>query len=285
MSALDLALFAALGSALLHATWNALLKTAPDRTLALGVQNAVISLCGIVVLLFFAPLPEKESWPFIAATAVVQLFYQVFLLQAYKHGDLSRSYPIARGCAPLLVAFAGLILGDDILAPGGYLGLALVSLGIMSLILSRKYGGLSRLDKGLIYAVLTGAMIASYSVIDSRGVRLSGSAWGYAALLFTVSNGILAIAIMVLKQPLKWQGQTRTYIGGVAGGFMSAAGYSLVIWAYSVASAAEIVALRETSVIFGAAIGAFILKEGFGPRRVFSAALVALGVIVLKVWS
>ena len=221
MSALDLALFAALGAALLHATWNALLKTAPDRTLALGVQNAVMSLCGIVVLLFFAPLPAKESWPYIAASTAMTFFYQIFLLKAYKHGDLSRSYPIARGCPPLLVALAGLILGDDILAPGGYLGLALVSLGIMSLIFSRKYGGLRGLDKGLIYAVLTGAMIASYSVIDSRVVRFSDSPWGYAALLFVVSNGTFAIAIMALKRPLKWQGEDfrwwcyrRVHVGG-----------------------------------------------------------------------
>ena len=278
-------LAAVLGAALLHATWNALLKSSGDRVISMAMQDSVMFLCGAVILgTGLVAVPAPAVWPFVVASAAVHIFYRAFLLKTYRYGDLSKSYPIARGTAPLYVACAGNLIGDDLLGFWGFASVILISLGIISLVFSRSNGQLIRLDRGISYALLTGLLIAAYSTIDSRGVRLADTALGYIASLwlsecFLVPAYALTTRRALFIDAVRWHGGR-----GAMGGVLSGTAYALIIWAFSHASAAQVVALRETSVIFGAAIGAYILKEGFGPRRILSAATVALGVIALR-WT
>ena len=278
-------LIAVLCAALMHATWNAILKSAGDRLISLAAQDCVMFTLGCMLLLI-APFPAPEAWPFIAASSGVHIFYRAFLLKAYRYGDLSRVYPVARGSAPLWVAMAGLAIGDDVLTIAGFMSVSLIALGIISLIFSRAYGGMTlgraKWDRGLTYAFATGVVIAIYSVIDSRGVRLSDSVLGYIGLLFATECIPVPAFVLATRRKDLVKTMRANGFGGVYGGVFAVTGYGLVIWAFTQASAAQVVALRETSVIFGAIIGAYILKEGFGPRRVFSAGLVALGVILLR---
>lgn len=280
-----LVLLAVLGSALLHATWNALIKSSADRLVSMSLHDAVMWSIGALLAIFGAPVPKPEAIPYIIVSAGVLVFYRIFLLKAYRHGDFSRSYPIARGSAPLLVGIAGIVIGDDVLTPLGYASTLLISLGIVSLILSRKHAEARRLDRGLFYALATGCIIATYSVIDSRGVRIAETSIGFFAYLVLLSSSWLPVYTALTRRrefgtAIRTHGQR-----ALVSGSCSVAAYLCVLWAYSQASAVQVVALRETSVIFGAIIGAYVLREGLGPRRIASAAAVATGVILLQLYG
>jgi drug/metabolite transporter (DMT)-like permease len=276
---------AVIGAAILHATWNALIKSSGDRVVSLALQDGVMLCFGLVLIIFVAPIPDSRAFPYIAGSAGILIFYRIFLLKAYRHGDFGRSYPIARGTAPLLVACAGVLIGDDVLSLYGYGAIALISIGIIGLVFSKKYSGGNRLDRGFIYALACGCMIAGYSVVDSRGVRLADTAVGYYACLSIISCSWLPTYVLATKGSGIFP--AFRVLGGRAliSGSSSGLGYLIVVWAYSQTSAVQVVALRETSVVFGAIIGAYILKEGLGPRRVTCSLLVASGVIFLLLYQ
>lgn len=278
-------LLAVLAAALLHATWNALIKSAGDRFVSMALHDTVMFGICIFLIVFVAPFPSLESFKYILPSVAIFIFYRLFLLKAYRHGDFSRSYPIARGIAPLLVACGGLLIGDDILSLAGYGAIGLISLGIISLTLSRKYSNDKKLDRGFFYALATGCVIATYSVIDSRGVQTSGTAVGYFAYLTALSCCWVPIFAILTKRQAVFEAIPTQGKRALISGSCSVIAYLCVIWAFTQTSAVQIVALRETSVIFGAIIGSYILKEGLGPRRVASATLVAMGVILLQVFG
>jgi drug/metabolite transporter (DMT)-like permease len=275
-------LLAVLGAAVLHATWNALLKSSGDRVVSLGLQDGVMFCISAGLIIFGAPIPQSEAFPFMLGSVGLLVFYRIFLLKAYRHGDLSRSYPIARGSAPLLVAIAGIMIGDDVLSPIGYGAILMISVGIIGLVFSRAFAGGPKIDRGFWYALACGCVIAGYSVVDSRGVRIADTAIGYYAYLSIMSCSWMPIYILATRRR-QIADDIRNYGGrAVISGGSSALGYLCVVWAYSQASAVQVVALRETSVIFGAIIGSYILKEGLGPRRIACAVIVATGVIFLQ---
>lgn len=270
-----------MAAAILHATWNALIKSSGDRFISMAFQDLVMLGISLTLIVFVAPTPNAEAFPYIFVSAGVLVFYRIFLLKAYQHGDFSRAYPIARGVSPLLVGCAGFAIGDDVLSSNGYGAISLISLGIISLVFSKKYAGDKKLDRGLLYALATGCMIATYSVIDSRGVRIAETAIGYNAYLTSLSTSWLPIYALITRRRALIPAFRLYFPRALISGSCSVAAYLCVVWAFSQASPVQVVALRETSVIFGAVIGAYILKEGFGPRRIFSAALVVAGIVLL----
>ncbi len=267
-------------SAVLHASWNAVVKAAhADR---LTTQSLVVWTSFVAALLTipFVPIPAPESWPFIALSTVAHTFYYVFLLLAYKDGEFSRVYPIARGTAPLLVAlFATVLVGEALSLPQS-VGVVLVSLGILSLAFER---GLPRGREGrsVAAALLTGLTITAYTLIDGMGVRRSGSALGYIAWLFAIEGLPFGIAAFVLRGAPSWRAPRGDWTKAILGGLLATIGYGIAIWAMGQAAFAGIVSLRETSVVFGAIIGAVFLGERFGPVRYLAAALVASGNLLL----
>lgn len=267
-------------SALIHASWNAIIKSDADRLLSFGVVMLVGAVMGLAAVPF-TQTPALDAWPWLIGSVVIHVFYYFFLLRAYAHGDLSHVYPIARGIAPLLVAvIAGRFVGEQ-LALREVLGLLLVSSGVVGLAFAR---GLPRAGEGraLIYAVLTGISIAGYTVVDGMGARASGSALGYIAWL-NVLEGPWIFVLAVFRR----RGATIPYLRqywwrGTVGGVIATIGYGIAIWALSVSPMAHVTALRETSSLFGALIGAYILKESLGIRRVLAAAIMVSGLLMMN---
>ncbi len=267
-------------SALIHASWNAIIKSDADRLLSFGVVMLVGAVMGLAAVPF-TQMPAPEAWPWLVGSVVIHNFYYFFLLRAYTHGDLSHVYPIARGIAPLLVAgIAGRFVGEQLVLRE-ILGVLLVSTGVIGLAFSR---GLPRAGEGraLVYAVLTGISIAGYTVVDGMGARNAGSALGYIAWL-NVLEGPWIFMLAVFRR----RGATLPYLRqywwrGTVGGVIATIGYGIAIWALSVSPMAHVTALRETSSLFGALIGAYVLKESLGIRRVIAAAVMVSGLLMMN---
>jgi drug/metabolite transporter (DMT)-like permease len=266
-------------SALLHASWNALTRRSVDPLLAIWL---VTLCCGAVAGLAtpWVDFPRREAWPYLAGSVVLHLAYQLFLAHAYRVGDLSQVYPIARGLAPCVVAALAAMLAGEVPGAVQLAGLALVSGSIAGLAL----GGArhARVPRAAGAALVTGILIGAYTFVDAAGVRAAGRAFDYIAwvlLLDSLPMSILALALR-RREALGFLRAELRY--GLAGGVMAAAGYGIVMWAMSRASMAGVAALRETSVIFAAWIGTRLLGEPFGGRRIVAAAGVAAGIVLLR---
>ena len=264
-------------AALLHASWNAILKNGEDHFRSIVLMTAASSLACLPALLRL-PVPLRACWPEVALSSALHVGYNLFLVGAYRHGDLGQVYPIARGSSPLLVALgAALVAGEQ---PGALAvgGIVLVSVGILSL--ARGWTGASR--KGIATALTTGAFIAAYSVTDGIGGRLSGDPIAYSAWLFVLDGVPMVVIFLVVRgrrAPLV--DRSRETLMSAAGGLVSIVAYTLIISAASVSPMGPVSALRETSVIFAALIGWLFLGERFSGRRLGSCALVALGAVLL----
>ena len=268
-----------LSAAVMHAVWNAFVKMDGDRLMTMAV---VISTTGLLapMLLLIGPPPALESWPYILLSVLLNNAYFLFLIEAYRFGDLSQVYPIARGSAPLLVAVGAALFANEQLSVVELAGVFIISAGTISLIWR---SGL-RVDaekRSIIFALLTGLMIASYTIIDGIGVRLSGNPAAYIGWLFILSP--LPIASIAI---IRRRGEALVYIRNnwklaVLAGGLNLGSYGLSIWALSLAAMAHGSARRETSVIIAALIGTQLLGESFGKRRILAAIVVATGVILI----
>ena len=271
-------------AAVLHASWNALVKAGEDK---LVMQTLVISVHGYLAmpLLFFLPLPDPASWPYLGLSALIHFVYYAGVIGAYRHGDLSQVYPIARGSAPALVALGAWILAGEALSAAELLGVFTVSLGIVSLTgLPRQLRGQGdgREAKAIGFALLTGATIASYTLADGLGVRESGHALSYILWLFAL-EAVPLTAFTLWRRHGRVVAAFKPHLkAGVIGSLLSGLAYGIVIWAMSVAPMAHVVALRETSVLIAAIIGTRLLREPFGRKRIAAAAVVAAGAILLE---
>jgi drug/metabolite transporter (DMT)-like permease len=259
LSGIDIAL--TLAAALLHATWNAVVKGSGDRLLLLAAITVICQLLGGIFVPFVTP-PDPASWPFILASLMLHGGYYVFLLQAYRVGDLSHVYPLARGMAPLLVTGGSALFAQEFLAAPALAGVVLASLGICS------------------FAFGTSLFIAAYTLVDGSGVRLSGHPFGYIAWLFLLDGfGIALIAAYMRWGQLArfMRGEWKTSLGG---GIAAALAYGLVVYAMNFGAMALVSALRETSVVFAAFIGTVFLRERITWRRALSASVIAGGLIL-----
>ncbi len=267
-------------AALFHARWNALVKTSGDRLAVLAMLNGVSAVFAMLVLPF-VEVPARESWVYLGASIVLHSGYYFFLIGAYRVGDLSHVYPLARGLSPLLVAGAAVAFAGETLSFAAFMGVLLACAGIVSL--SFDGGPPWRGDRRpLLFALGTAVFIASYTIVDGIGVRAAGSVAGYIAWLFALDAiPIVVVAWMLRSRELRWTLRSEWKKGAV-GGVLALAAYGLVIWAMSLAAMAAVSALRETSVIFAALIGTILLKERFGTLRISAAVLVAAGVVLMN---
>ncbi|OED47200.1 EamA family transporter [Leisingera sp. S232] len=266
-----------LSAALLHALWNAIVKTAADRTTTLGLVafGHVVPGAAMAAVL---PLPSAESFPFILGSTVVHFGYYYMLGRAYQHGDLSVVYPIARGIVPALVAIWAMAFAGETLPLQAWAGIAVIAIGIQLSSWKALRSGVGR--PALAFAVGTGVCISIYSVVDGIGVRLSEntlSYWAWGALLHVFIAGFVALRRRRTLAALPG----RTWALGIAGGLVSMIAYGLVLYAKNFAPLGAVSALRETSVIFAALIGFVFLKEGNWMRRLGSAVLMAVGVALI----
>jgi drug/metabolite transporter (DMT)-like permease len=268
-----------LAAALLHASWNALVKAGGDPFVRLAVVNVVGGLCTLPVLLFVAS-PAPESWPYLFGSVVVHHAYFLALAYGYRFGDLSHVYPIARGVAPPLVALAAWTFTGESLGLLGLLAILVISGGIVSLAFAGD--GRRTTIKPLILGLSTGITIAGYTLFDGLGGRAAGDVLGYIVWLFVIDAVPFSIIVACRYHRRLGPALAACWRPATIGGVLSVIAYGLVIWAMSLAPMAAVSALRETSVIVAALIGTRLLREPFGTRRIVAASLVAAGVVLLQ---
>ncbi|MEU5270924.1 EamA family transporter [Streptomyces hygroscopicus] len=292
---------AVLIAAVTHASWNAIAHGIRDQLLAFTLVGGGGMLGGLA-LLPFAPAPAADAWPYLLASAAIHVVYQLLLMRSFHLGDFGQMYPIARGTAPLVVTVAAAVFVGERPDRWQAAGIALASAGLVGVALwgirgsLRPATGESGGDGGngesgggggsgggpqwlaLTAAVATGLSIAAYTVVDGLGVRSSGSPLGYIAWLMILEGlAVPACALAVRRGALL--GQLRPVAArGLLGGLLSVLAYGLVLWAQTRAELAPIAALRESSIIVGAAIGALFFKEGFGAPRIAAAGLMVAGI-------
>ncbi|MFF7730660.1 EamA family transporter [Streptomyces sp. NPDC008001] len=269
---------AVLIAAVTHASWNAIAHGIRDQLLAFTLVGGGGTLCG-AVLACFAPLPDGAAWPYLLGSAVLHVVYQMLLMRSFTLGDFGQMYPIARGTAPLAVTVLAAVFAGE--TPGGWqaAGVLVASAGLVGLALWGIRGAGARPHWAAVAAAAaTGLSIAAYTVVDGLGVRASGTPLGYIAWLMILEGCAIPVYAMVTRRG-RFAAEIRPYaVRGLAGGALSVAAYGLVLWAQTRADLAPISALRESSILVGAAIGALFFKERFGAPRVAAAGLMVAGI-------
>ncbi|MFF9914433.1 EamA family transporter [Streptomyces sp. NPDC013457] len=269
---------AVLLAAVTHAAWNAMAHTIRDQLLSFTLISGGGALIGGVAA-FFVPLPAAGAWPYLVASAALHVGYMVLLMRSFTLGDFGQMYPIARGTAPLAVTVLAAVFVDEIPDAWQLTGVAVACAGLTGLALWGIRGSGRRPDwAALLAAGATGLAIAGYTVVDGVGVRASGTPLGYIAWLMLLEGlAIPAYALWTRRAALL--PQLRPYAArGLLGAGLSVTAYGLVLWAQTKAPLAPIAALRESSIIVGAAIGAVFLKERFGGPRIAAAGLMVVGI-------
>ena len=269
-----------LGAALLHAAWNALVKVNADRLVLVALmQTSQIAVALLVVP--FVAFPTPESWPYILASTVLNTAYFVFLINAYRYGDLSHVYPIARGSAPLIVAVLSVTVVGETLNGQAALSVVLIALGIMSLTLTRGADGF-REPKAMLYAVGTGVFIAGYTVVDGLGARLADSAHSYTFWVHLLNGIPITLLALYLRRGQVSESLRTSWKLGMLAGIVSLLAYWIVIWAMTQAPLALVSAVRETGMVFAVLIGVFFLKERLDLARLASTGMTLIGAVMLK---
>jgi len=275
---------AVLVAALLHAGWNALIRGGGDKTLDTVLLHSLSVVLAIPVVAWrgFAP---AAAWPFLIGSTLIHLAYFAALIGAYRHGELGLTYPIMRGTAPLLVATSSAAVIGEALSAMAWSGVLAVSLGVAAVGLSPGATGGAHHGKALRYALANAVIIASYTVVDGLGARASGDALGYVASLALLDGPPFLLLVLWRRAGRigeAWRYAARRWPVSLGGAFAALGAYAIALWAMTRASVAVVAALRETSVLFAAAIGALWLKEGFGPRRAVGTLLIVAGVMALR---
>ncbi|MGW1027286.1 DMT family transporter [Streptomyces sp. NPDC002577] len=267
---------AVLLAAVTHASWNAIAHRITDKLVGFTLISGGGSLIGLAAMPF-VPVPEAGAWPYLMASVVLHVVYYALLMRSFKLGDFGQAYPIARGSAPLVVTVLAAVFAKE--TPGAWqaAGIALSCAGLTGVALWGLRG--RRPEWPAIGAALaTGLSIAAYTVVDGLGVRASGSSLGYIAWLMAL-EGLL----VPLYAARRWRGELVSLLRpfatlGLLGAALSVLAYGLVLWAQTRAELAPIAALRESSIIVGAAIGALFFKERFGAPRLAAAGLMVAGI-------
>jgi len=231
---------AVLFGALLHAGWNALVKSSTDKSLDMAVIHMIGSLLA-VPLVAFAGWPRAEAWPFIGASVLIHIGYYIATTQAYKHGDLGLTYPLMRGTAPLLVALSATFTLGETLTPLAWAGILGICCGVLMLGLSRHA---LHAPKAVGFALVNAVIIAVYTVVDGLGVRASGNALQYIATLFLLDGWPFGLLMMARRGRVMVSYARQRWPVATGGALASLASYGIALWAMTRAPVATVAALR-----------------------------------------
>lgn len=275
---LDFVYGAVLFSALFHAAWNALIKNSPDKQLsAVGITGVAMLLAAIG--LPWLPRPAPASWPFLLASLVLQVVYMRLVARIYRVADLSVSYPVMRGTAPLLVALVSALFFHDAPGPGAMAGVATICAGILCIGLP---GRAARESGSMKLALLNAVVIASYTLVDGTGARLSQAPASYTLWIFLL-QGIVMIGLTLPRRAGDLARHMKARWGAAAlGGCGTVVSYGVTLWAMTLAPIAVVAALRETSILFGILISGCLLHERLTPARIAGACVLVLGAVLLR---
>jgi drug/metabolite transporter (DMT)-like permease len=266
--------------AVLHASWNALLKAQPHHLPAAGLV-AVGAGGAALPLLIVLPTPLPAAWPYIAASAVIHVGYFLLVGYAYRGADLGVAYPLTRGAAPAFTALFAFLLVGEALSLAGWLAVALLASGIIALSADALVrGGLTR-PAGTA-ALANAAIIVIYTLLDGVGARAAGNGFAYAAWMIAGTGALVAIILAASRRGSVMANANKTWPVALLAGALVLGSYGIALWAMTQAPIGLVAALRETSVLFAAVIGAFFFGESFGPRRWGAVALILAGMVLLR---
>lgn len=279
----NLVFAAVLVGALAHAGWNSLIKGVAldplSATTLICIGSAIVSLVAAPVV----GVPAWQAWPWLIASLVIHLVYFGALAEAYRAGDLGQVYPIARGSAPLMTATATTFFVGEKLSVLGWAGIVVLVSGVF--LLSLKGGrDIAKIDRRAVgYALLTAASICAYTVVDGIGARLSGNSLGYVLWLFIATPLVVVPYALYRDGTAIMPAMAGYWRRGLFGGAFQIVSYGIVLWAMTLVPIAIVATLRETSVLFGAAIAVVILKEPLRPIRIAAAILIVCGLVLIRV--
>lgn len=268
-----------LGAALLHASWNAMVKTGSTKLTGMMLVAVGNGLVGLVVVAFY-PLPAAEVWPWIIASGLIRCIYYLALGYAYEHGDLSRVYPIARGAAPLFVlAVAGWYLTDR-LSPAEIAGVIVLGLGILLMAQGVFTSGESR--RLVPFAIASAMATAAYSITDGTGARLMGQAPAFVGWALAVTAGFYLPMVLAVKGRQVLAVSPGDLASGTVAGVASYLSYTIVVWAMTQAPVALVAGLRETSILFAVLIGWLMFRERMSRSKALAALLILGGAALTR---
>jgi len=271
--------FAALLAAVMHATWNAIIKTGEDKVQGMLVLTLSHAACGALISLF-VPFPPAAAWGWLAGSVLVHSAYQTFLAVAYSHGNLSRVYPISRGSAPLFVLVFGFFFLPDAIRQNEYIGITLLGTGIVVMARGVFTNGESR--RLLPFAFGAALATAGYTVSDGMGARAAGNASSYIAWLFILSAPVFIPVCLMLRGGGVFRISPAVWRSAGLGGVMSVAAYWIAVWGMTQAPIALVAALRETSVLFAVGIGILFFGESGDRSKLVAASLIVSGVVLTR---
>jgi phosphonate utilization associated putative membrane protein len=271
-------LCAVLFGALLHAGWNALVKSSADKSMDMAVIHLIGSVLALPLVLVVG-LPPMEAWPFIGASVLIHIGYYIATTQAYKHGDLGLTYPLMRGVAPLLVALSATFTLGETLTPPAWAGIIGICSGVLVLGLSRQA---LHARKAVGFALANAVIIAIYTVVDALGVRASGNALQYVATLFLLDGWPFGLLMMARRGHAMADYARHRWPVATGGALASLGSYGIALWAMTRAPVATVAALRETSVLFAVLLGCWLLKETFTLRRFAGTCVIVGGVMAIR---
>lgn len=271
---------AVLFAAILHASWNAVIRATSNRFQGMLLLTVSQGFMGLTMAAF-VPLPSGEVWLWLLASGVLHSGYKMFLAAAYKHGDLSRVYPIARGVAPMIVVLAGFFLLSDTLANKEYAGIALIGLGVILMARGVFSSGEARIL--IPFALGSALCTAGYSMVDGLGARVAGDATQFTAWLFIFDALVFSMATLATSGTRHLKATPKNWAVGSFAGALSLATYWIAVWAMTVAPIALVTALRETSVMFAVLIGVFWMKERADIGKLVAAIVIVCGIILIRI--
>ena len=272
-------------AAMMHATWNTLMKSAPDKNLETALANFSTSLVAIPFLLIYG-LPEPETYIYIFLSLVLHVIYFYTVASAYRYGDLNMAYPIMRGVAPILTLIIGGLLFEEAIHAWMVVGIVLICLGVVLLGFNKSPSTVHH-QKTLLFALGNAVIIAAYTLVDGQGARLANQVWSYVGMLLFL-NGYVFPAILFWQRKNSFtRTQTLQYIQArgihaLIGGSCVMGSYSIVLWAMTQAPIATVAAVRETSVLFAFMFAVVFLKEPLYPLRIVGMLGVCCGVVLIR---
>jgi drug/metabolite transporter (DMT)-like permease len=273
-------LLAVLGSAFLHALWNALIKTGTSRLGAMIILSIGEVPIGLAVA-SLRPLPAPEVWKWVLMAGCAHFFYKFFLTYAYERGDLSRVYPIARGAAPLIVALAGSVLLNDHLTLHEFAGIAILGCGILLMAQGIFSNGENR--KMLPFALGSACATATYTMLDGTGARVAGDAIAYVAWVFVADGTFFATGMLLYKGLDILPRNGRAWGTGMLAAAASYGAYGVSVWAMTRAPIAVVAAVRETSILFAVMIGWLAFSEKMTRGKALAAFVIVSGVVLTRI--
>lgn len=272
---------AVLVGAACHAGWNALVKVRLEPFTAMALI-AIASLVIVLPIVPFVGLPAPAAWPWIGASILVHIGYFIGLSEAYRYGDMGQVYPIARGSAPLMTTLVSTTVLGEAISPMGIFGIVLLACGVF-LMSFRGGQDIARMNSRAVgFALFTAVTICGYSISDGTGARVSGNPHAYTVWLFIADGLMMGTLVLIRRGPKAYPAMAPFWIGGLIGGALSLAAYWIAIWAMTVAPIALVAALRETSVLFAAAIAVFVLKEPLRATRIAAAVVIVAGLALIR---